>query len=157
MKRVAGGLVAGLSATLLMEYASNAIWKRQGDEAKQKENELRSEMPTTVLVKKLASAAGTELGDDKAQKAGMVAHYAFGAAGGPAAQALMTVGATPMKAAMTVAAGMELLVDQGANTALGLTAPSWEFPAVANVRAVAAHVAYGLALGLMLTAGGDGS
>lgn len=155
MKRLAGGLVAGLSATLLMEYASNAIWTRQGDESKERENELRPEMPTTALVKKLARAAGAELDDDKAQKLGMVAHYGFGAGGGPAAQALMATGASPMKAGMTVAAAMELVVDQGANTALRLTAPSWEFPAIANVRGVLAHVAYGLTLGLLLAAGRD--
>lgn len=153
MKRVLGGLVAGVAATLLMEYASSAIYDRQSDASRQREEQLRTEMPTTALVKKVAGAAGTELDDERAQKLGMVAHYAFGAGGGPAAQALMALGMSPMKAGMTVAGTMEVAVDQGANTVLGLTAPSWEFPAIANVRGVVAHVVYGLALGLLLTSG----
>jgi len=48
---------------------------------------------------------------------------------------------------------MEIVVDQLANTALGLAAPSWKFPAVTRLRAVAAHAVYGVALGLMLGAG----
>ena len=39
------------------------------------------------------------------------------------------------------------------NTVLGLTAPTWRFPLVTQVRALVAHLAYGLALGLLLAAG----
>jgi hypothetical protein len=47
------------------------------------------------------------------------------------------------------------VADQVANTALGLTAPSWRFPVFPNVRGVAAHVVYGMALGLLLVAGAN--
>lgn len=152
MKRVAGGLVAGLSATLLMEYASQAIYARQSDASREREEQLRTEMPTTVLVRKAAALFGTDLSDRTAERAGMIAHYGFGAAGGPSAQ-LLARRVDPVKAGLAVATGMELVVDQGANTVLGLTAPTWEFPAVTQVRAVAAHAVYGIALGLLLAAG----
>lgn len=155
MRRMLGGLVAGLSGTLLMEYASNFVWKRQGEQSRERENELRPEMPTSALARKLAGLTGAELSDDEAQRLGMVAHYGFGAAGGPAAVALTRLGVEPLKAGFAVAGAMELFVDQLANTVLGLTAPSWEFPATANVRGALAHVVYGAAVGLMLEAGTD--
>lgn len=153
MKRFLGSAVAGLSATLLMEYASSFIYERQSEGSREREEKLRTEMPTTTLVRKVAGALNVELDDDKAQRLGMVSHYVFGAAGGPAAVTLMSMGISPMKAATAVSASMEIVVDQAANTVLGLTAPSWEFPVVANVRGVAAHAVYGASLGLMLEAG----
>lgn len=154
MRRFAGGLVAGLSATLLMEYASQAIYSRQG-ESREREEQLRTEMPTTALVRKTAGLIGVDLSEGAAQRAGMGAHYAFGAAGGPAAHWIASRGGDPIKAALTVAAAMELLVDQAANTALGLTAPTWRFPPITQARGVVAHGIYGAALGLLLSAGGD--
>lgn len=52
---------------------------------------------------------------------------------------------------------MELFVDQGMNTALGLTAPPRAWPWQAHARGVVAHAVYGLALGLLLAAGADAS
>ena len=61
----------------------------------------------------------------------------------------------PYGAGLTVAAAMELGADQGANTLLGLTAPTWRFPLVTRLRALVAHLVYGLCLGLLLAAGRD--
>lgn len=152
MRRILGGLVVGLSATFLMEYASSFVWKRQSEQSRERENELRPEMPTTVLVRKAAGLAGAEISDEQAQRLGMIAHYGFGTAGGPATIALTRVGVEPLKAGLAVAGAMELFVDQIANTVLGLTAPSWKFPPIANVRGALAHVVYGGAVGLMLEA-----
>jgi hypothetical protein len=151
--RAGGGVAAGLGATLLMEQASSLIYQRQSEALRDEEEQLRKEMPTTVLVRKAAGLLGRELDDETAQRLGMATHYAFGASGGPVAQVLRALGASPLKAGLIVATGMEIFVDQTANTVLGLTAPSWKFPAGTHVRAVAAHVVYGTALGLMLAAG----
>jgi hypothetical protein len=75
-------------------------------------------MPTTVVVRKLGAALGSDVGEDRAERLGMAAHYAFGAAGGPAARALMAAGQAPLRAALLVATGMEIVVDQVANTTL---------------------------------------
>lgn len=79
----------------------------------------------------------------------------FGAAGGPAALLLTRLGTSPLRAGLAVATAMEVLVDEGMNTLLGLTAPPREWPWQARVRGVAAHIVYGVALGLLLAAGGD--
>ncbi len=54
-----------------------------------------------------------------------------------------------------MATGMEVLVDQGMNTVLGLIAPPRTWPWQAHVRGVVAHAVYGVALGLLLAAGAE--
>lgn len=48
---------------------------------------------------------------------------------------------------------LEAIVDQGMNTALGLTAPPRAWPWQAHARGMAAHAVYGAALGLLLGSG----
>jgi hypothetical protein len=155
MRKILGAAVAGLGATLMMEYVSSFLYERHSQHTREREERLRTEMPTTVLARKLARLTGTELDDQTAQRLGMVLHYSFGASGGPAAQLLVRRGKHPIRAALIVASAMEITVDQAANTVLGLTAPTWRFPLITQARAIAAHGAYGLALGLMLDAGRD--
>ena len=154
MMRLLGGLLAGLSATLLMERASSFLYERQTDGTREREEALRPEMPTTVLVRKAAAVVVGDLEERQASRLGAATHYAFGAAGGPLAAFLTGRGASPVGAGLTVAAAMELGADQGMNTVLGLTAPTWAFPLVTQVRGLVAHLVYGLALGLLLAAGG---
>jgi hypothetical protein len=68
---------------------------------------------------------------------------------------LVATGLIPMRAAIAIASAIQVAVQRAANTVLGLAAPSWRFPLVTNVRAVGAHVVYGVSLGLMLEAGRD--
>lgn len=145
----------GLGATLFMEYTSSWLYGKQDEAARKREEQLRAAMPTTVLVRKAAGLIGSELDDQTAEKLGMIAHYAFGAGGGPAAVALRRVGVSPIAAGLTVAGAMEVVVDQGMNHLLGLTAPPAEWPWQAHARGGAAHIAYGTAVGLMLAAGAD--
>jgi hypothetical protein len=56
----------------------------------------------------------------------------------------------PIAAGLTVGAAMFLFVDVGTNYVLGLTPPALEWPLVTHVRALAAHLVYGLALGSFL-------
>ncbi len=153
VQRVFGGALAGLGATLFMEQASTWLYDRQSDQSRAREERLRTEMPTTTLVRKTAGMLGRELDDEYAGKLGTAAHYFFGAAGGPAAQLLMSLGASPVKAGVAVATAMEVFVDQGMNTALGLTPAPSAWPWQAHARGVAAHAVYGAGLGLLLAAG----
>jgi hypothetical protein len=143
MAALVGQLLAGLSATLLMEQASGAIYARQSEESRRREEELRPEMPTSVLVRKLAAGTGLELSEGLVSRLGTSLHYAFGAAGGPAAAALAGRGQEPLRAGLAVATAMSLAVDEGLNTLLGLTPPPGAFPAVAHLRGDLAHLVYG--------------
>ena len=155
MQKAIGSALAGLGATLFMEHASTALYDRQSAASRQREVELRKEMPTTTLVRKVAGALGSELDDARAERLGMVAHYAFGAAGGPQALLLRRFGLSPLQAGLSVATAMEVFVDEGVNTVLGLTAPPQQWPWQAHARGVAAHAVYGVTLGLLLAAGSD--
>ena len=104
-------------------------------------------------MRKTAGVLGRELDDAHAGKLGMFSHHVFGAAGGPAAQLLHAAGSSPLKAGLRVATAMEVAVDHGMNTVLGLTAPPQALPWQAHVRGVAAHAVYGVAAGLLLAAG----
>jgi hypothetical protein len=112
-------------------------------------------MPTTVLVRKDARLLGRELEEDRATKFGTWTHYAFGAAGGPAAKLLTARGIPALTASVAVAAGMSVFADEGLNTLLGLTPPPKAFPWQAHTRGFAAHAVYGIVLGLMLSAGAE--
>jgi hypothetical protein len=155
IRRTAGSALAGLATTLFMEYASTAFYDRQSAQSREREEQLRTEMPTTTLVRKTAALLGTELDDQRAETLGTLSHYTFGAAGGPAALALRRLGFGPLGAGVAVATGMEVVVDQGMNTVLGLTAPPRAWPWQAHVRGVVAHAVYGVALGLLLAAGAE--
>lgn len=48
---------------------------------------------------------------------------------------------------------MFALVDEGVNYVLGLTPPATDWPLVTHVRSLAAHVAYGLGIGVVLSLG----
>lgn len=155
VRGVTGSALAGLAATLFMEYASTAFYNRQSAPSREREEQLRTEMPTTTLARKTAAMLGTELDDRRAETLGTLSHYAFGAAGGPAALVLRGLGFAPIGAGGAVATGMEVVVDQGMNTVLGLTAPPRAWPWQAHVRGVIAHAVYGVSLGLLLAAGAE--
>lgn len=102
---IIGSAVAGLGTTLLMEYASSWLYEREDERARSREEQLRPGMPTTVLVRKAARLLGRELEEDWATKLGTWTHYAFGAAGGPAAKLLTARGIPPLTAGVAVATG----------------------------------------------------
>ncbi len=73
--RFLGRLLAGLSATLLMEHASAFLYERQGEGTRGREEELRSEMPTAALVRKAAAGLGRDLDEGQALRLGAATHY----------------------------------------------------------------------------------
>lgn len=141
------GPLAGYAATLVMEKASNFLYQHQTDSARQREEQLRQEMPTATLVRRVGELFDKKVDDDAASKLGMQAHYAFGAAGGPAAVALESRGLSPIAAGLAVGTGMWVFVDEGMNYVLGLTPPAPEWPLVTHLRALAVHLLYGAVLG----------
>lgn len=154
MRRLLGGTLVGLSATLIMEYAGSFLYERESEEARQSEEQGRKgDMPTTTLMRKLASALGRHLDDHSAERLGTVAHYAFGSGGGPLIVMLTRSGMDPVKAGLTVGMGMWVLVDEGLNPVAGLTAGPGAFSPATHLRAAVAHAVYGLSGGLLLAAG----
>jgi hypothetical protein len=53
-----------------MEQASSAIHRRQAQATREREEALRTELPTTVLARTLARLVGADLGDDTVSRLG---------------------------------------------------------------------------------------
>jgi hypothetical protein len=154
MRRLLGGMLVGLSSTLIMEYAASFLYERESDDVRHKEERGRKDdMPTITLVRKLATVLGHPVDDKTAERLGTVAHFAFGSGGGPLMVMLTRSGIDPVKAGLAVGMGMWVLIDEGLNPVAGLTAGPGAFSPVTHLRAAAAHAAYGLSGGLLLAAG----
>lgn len=145
------GAGAGYAATRIMENASTFLSERQREEARRREEEVRQDMPTTVLVRMVAARLGVKLEDERAERLATWLHYGFGAAGGPVATALArSIPLGPVAAGLTVGTAMFVFVDEGTNYVLGLTPPAPDWPLVTHLRAFAVHAVYGLTLGLFM-------
>lgn len=143
-------LLAGYVATLVMEQASGWWYERQDQEARAREEELRKEMPTTVLADKIVRLLGLRVEEEAEQRLGMGLHYGFGAVGGVGALLLRRWGWRGLPAGVAVGLAMSASVDEGLNYLLGLTAPPASWPWQAHTRGIFAHLAYGTALGLLV-------
>lgn len=77
------GAVAGILATYAMEKFSAFVYGHQSAGTRKAEDELRKEMPTAVLARKVWATAGWRLERQQAEKAGTAIHWAFGALWGP--------------------------------------------------------------------------
>jgi hypothetical protein len=109
-----------------------------------------------VLARKLTRVVGSDLDDEPASRRGAALHYGVGASGGgPVALALVQLGQGPLAAGLVVATAMAVVVDEGANTILGLTPPPSQGPFSTHLRGFAAHLVYGAALGLLSSVGRD--
>lgn len=150
MRSLIRSIAAGYAATLLMEQISTWIYARHNQAVREREEQLRTEMPTSTLARKVAGAAGRQLSDKDAERAGMVLHSVFGAGGGPVSEVLIRLGMSPMGAGVSTGLGMFVFVDEGFNTIAGLTPPPGEWPTATHARALVNHLAYGAALGLLL-------
>lgn len=122
-KDIVWSSLAGYDATLVMGRFANFFYERQSQSSRQREEQLRQEMPTTTLVRRAGEIVETKIDDERAEKLGMVVHYAFGASGGPAAAFLQRRGLGPLAAGLAVGTGMWVVVDEVANAVLGLTRP----------------------------------
>jgi hypothetical protein len=144
------GLVAGVASGLAMDRITTFFQERQSASSRQREDQLREEMPTATLARLMAEGAGTKLDDERAEKLGTWLHYGLGASGGPIAVSLVRRGVHPLPAGIAAGLGMFVFVDEGLNYVLGLTPPAPEWPLVSHVRGLVGHLAYGVILGSLL-------
>lgn len=140
------GAVAGAVATWAMDKGTTVLYEREGEEARKQENEAREgKTAYGVAAEKVAGVAGTELSKKQRQGYGTGIHWALGAGAGALYGALRH--RTPWASlGFGTLYGLLfwLVVDEGANTALGLTPPPQEFPWEAHARGLAGHLLYGV-------------
>jgi uncharacterized membrane protein YagU involved in acid resistance len=139
------GAVAGAVATWVMDKGTTVLYQRESEESRKQENEAREgKTAYGVAAEKTAAAAGQALSDKQRQRYGMGLHWALGASAG-ALYGVLRERSPWVSLGFGTLYGVLfwLVVDEAANTALGLTPPPQEFPWETHARGLAGHLIYG--------------
>lgn len=140
------GAVAGAAATWIMDKGTTVLYGRESEDSRRQENEAREgKTAYGVAAEKVAVIAGKELSKKQRQGYGTGIHWSLGAGAGALYGVLR-----PRTRWASLGFGtfygllFWLVVDEGANTALGLTPPPQEFPWETHARGLAGHLLYGV-------------
>jgi hypothetical protein len=141
------GAAAGVVATWLMGRVTSYLYDRESAVARIREDVARGRKDAYVVAaEKAARLAGTELTEEEEKRYGAGIHWGLGIAAG-AAYGMMRgrVPGADLSAGLAFGTLFWLLVDEGANTLLGLTPPPGAFPVQTHARGLAGHLAFGVA------------
>ncbi len=153
----AKGALAGVAATWVMGKATSYLYEQESKAAREQEDQVRGgKTAYGTAAEKVAAAAGQELSEDERKKYGSAIHWALGAGTGAVYGVLRRrVPGADWGNGLLFGAAFWALVDEGANSALGLTPGPSEFPWQTHARGLAGHLVFGLvadaALGLAET------
>jgi uncharacterized membrane protein YagU involved in acid resistance len=144
---VVAGAVAGVVATFVMGKVTSFLHEREDPQARREEDEAREGKTAYVLaVEKAAALVGRELNDQQSERIGSGLHWGLGIGAGAAYGVLRhKMPASRWGSGVAFGTAFWALIDEGANTALGLTPPPREFPWQAHARGFAGHLAFGVA------------
>ncbi len=150
-KGVVAGLIGGLVGTIVMNEFQKA-WSKASQALQCEEEKLRSqarqesEDATMKAAGKLARLGGKELSHQQKKTFGPVVHYMFGTAQGGLYGGVTELARTPggLLPAVLFGAALFGLADEVGVPALGLSGKPSEYPISSHLRAVAAHIVYGM-------------
>jgi hypothetical protein len=142
---VTGGLV-GYVASRAMDAATGRFHARQSEASREREREISAGGALVDLGRLLGRAAGRDLDDDRAARAGLATHRTLGVTYGVLAAVLVRRGVPPLAAGPLVGAAAWVVVDEGSSLPT-LT----RYPAESHVRGVVGHGTWGLVAGVLLT------
>jgi hypothetical protein len=153
MRDVAAGALAGLAATWVMGQVTSYLYEHEDDEARRQEDKARGgKTAYGVAAEKAAAAAGIELSDEQRQKLGSGIHWVLGAGAGAVYGALKgRVPAVDTGRGLAYGAAFWGIVDEGANTALGLTPGPQQFPWQTHARGLAGHLVFAVVADALLS------
>lgn len=138
------GVVAGLVATKVTDWAQAALYSVTPADVREKEDRVRPGPPAEIAAEDMANRLGVRLDEKARGRAGNVVHYALGALWGPVYGRLRRntrIGAPG--AALISGAAMSLMIDEGLTPALGYSAPNRDYPVLTHVRGFAGHLVFG--------------
>ncbi len=140
------GALAGAAATWVMGQATTFLYERESKPAREAEDEARGgKTAYGVAAEKAAGAVGLTLSEEQRKQAGSAIHWVLGAGAGAAYGVLRgRLPGADVGAGLAFGAAFFLLVDEGANTALGLTPAPDAFPWQTHARGLAGHLVFGL-------------
>lgn len=143
------GVVAGLVATKLTEFAQRALYEPMPKAVKETEERVSPGPPPQVAAEKTAGWIGYKLNKRQTEVGGQVVHYGLGAAWGPIYGLLRRYSnMQPLGAGFVTGAALSLIVDEALTPALGFSAPSEEYPTITHVRGLVGHLIFGAAVAL---------
>jgi uncharacterized membrane protein YagU involved in acid resistance len=137
------GAAGGVAGTLAMPYVTSALYKRESEEKKAREEQARKEPPFRVLAGRVVELFGLAPTDTRTTLVGQVVHWGYGMAWGALYGVLRR--RYPLLArswGLPFALAFTLLGDEAMNTLMGLTAPPRHFPVDAHLRGLAGHIAF---------------
>ena len=143
---VVKGALAGAAATWVMGLVTSALYERESDAARRREDDARDgKTAFGVAAEKAASAVGRTLDEDERARYGAGLHWALGVGAG-AVYGLVRERLPLARAGGGLLYGTAFwaVVDEGANAALGLTPGPAAFPWETHARGLAGHLVFGL-------------
>lgn len=151
---VIDGAIAGAVATWAMGQVTTALYDREGEKARHREDDARGgKSAYGVAAEKVAALAGSELDDDQRERYGSAIHWLLGIGAGAVYGALR-----PRSEVAALAGGMLfgtavwLLTDEVATPVMGLTPGPTAFPWQTHARGLAGHLVYGAVANTTLAA-----
>ncbi|MBA2683596.1 MAG: DUF1440 domain-containing protein [Chthoniobacterales bacterium] len=148
------GAIAGAIATWLMGKTTTALYKRQSEAVRRRENRARGgKTAYAVAADRVAKLAGTKLTKKQSEKYGSEIHWALGIGVGAVYGVLRPRSQLPtMASGLLFGAAVWLLTDEIATPALGLTPGPAKFPWQTHARGLAGHLVLGGAMSATLAA-----
>jgi|GEM_PF-459210 len=138
------GVVAGLVATKVTDWAQAALYIVTPAKVREKEERVRPGPPAEIAAEDLANRLGVRLDDKARGRTGNIVHYALGALWGPVyGQLRRNTRMSAPGAAFISGATMSLMIDEGLTPALGYSAPNRDYPVLTHVRGFAGHLVFG--------------
>ncbi|HET8655263.1 MAG TPA: DUF1440 domain-containing protein [Longimicrobiaceae bacterium] len=140
------GAIAGAAATWAMGPVTSYLYQHESKEVRRQEDEARGgETAYGAAAEKTAALMGKELTDEQRGTAGRAIHWALGTGAGALYGVLRDrVPGAGAGAGLLFGTAFWALMDEGANTALGLTPGPMAFPWQTHARGLAGHLVFGL-------------
>jgi hypothetical protein len=139
------GAAAGAGATWLMDVVTTVMQDRQPESVREREKHASGESSAVENAADLvADVIGVDLTKEQRKKAGTAIHWSLGVFAG-AVYAGLRHNFPRMRygSGLAYGAAFFLLMDEGANTLLGLSAPPREYPWQTHARGLIGHLVLG--------------
>lgn len=148
------GGVAGVVATWTMGPVTTFLYDHESHRARRAEDEARgNQVAYEVAAEKTAATVGLHLSEARRRQVGSAIHWALGVGAGSVYALLRRrLPAADAGAGMAFGAAFWLIVDEGANWALGVTPRPSAFPWQTHARGLAGHLVFGVAARAVLEA-----
>jgi hypothetical protein len=148
------GAVAGLAATWVMGQVTSYLYENESSEAREAEDRARGDRTAYgVAAEKAAGLGGWELSEEQRQQAGAAIHWVLGAGAGAIYGAVRPrISAADAANGLLFGTAFWAVIDEGANTALGLTPGPSAFPWQTHARGLTGHLVFGVAADTLLRA-----